>query len=74
MAGQVLIQEVVRLNAIGVQSSDVPPIAARKEEIINLLDRLEFMMVTIGTKAPIFSELPSLTLNRSDWYLHTGGI
>jgi hypothetical protein len=38
------------------QSSDILPIAARKEEVVNLLDRLELIMVTVGTKAPIFSE------------------
>jgi len=64
MAGQVLIQEIVRLNAIGAQSSDVLPIAARKEEVTKLFDRLELMMVTVGAKAPIFSELLSPAL---DW-------
>jgi len=54
-AGQVLIQEVVRLNTVGAQEPDTPPIAARKEEVTNLLDRLELMMITVGTKAPIFS-------------------
>lgn len=62
MAGQVLIQEIVRLNNIGAQSPETLPIAARKEEVTNLLDRLELMMVTVGTKAPIFSELLSPTL------------
>jgi len=50
------------MNTIGVQSSDGLPIAARKEEVINFLDRLELMMVTVGTKAPIFSELLSPVL------------
>lgn len=55
MAGQILIQEIVRLNATGAQSSDVLPNAARKE-VTDLLDRLELMMVTVGAKALIFSE------------------
>lgn len=57
MAGQVLIQEVVHLNTIGAQPSDMLPDEARKGEITKLLDRLELMMITVGTKAPIFSEL-----------------
>jgi len=61
-AGQVLIQEVVRLNTINAQEPDMPPIVARKEEVINLLDRLELMMITVGAKAPIFSELLSPAL------------
>jgi len=55
MAGQVLIQEMVRLNTIGAQPSEIPPDEARKGEITKLLDRLELMMVAVGTKAPIFS-------------------
>ena len=73
MAGQVFIQEIVRLNTMGAQSSDVLPIAARKEEIINLLDRLELMMVTVGAKAPIFSELFSLVPSRADCLVLTRG-
>lgn len=46
---------MVRLNSAGALSSDVLNVA-RKGEMINLLDRLELMMVTVGTKAPIFSE------------------
>lgn len=53
---------MVRLNTISAQEPDMPPIVARKEEVINLLDRLELMMITVGTKAPIFSELLSPAL------------
>jgi len=62
-AGQVLIQEIARLNNIGAQSPDILPNSARKEEVINLLDRLELMMVTVGAKGPIFSEFSSPALS-----------
>jgi len=39
------------------------PDEARKGEITKLLDRLEAVMVTVGTKAPIFSELFSPVLS-----------
>lgn len=54
-AGRVLIEEIIRLNAMAVGSSDILPAASRKEEMTSLLDRLELIMATIGTKAPIFS-------------------
>jgi len=65
MAGQVLIQEIVCLNTIGAQPSDILPDEARKGEITKLLDRLELMMVTAGTKSPIFGELFSPVLRWS---------
>ncbi|KAF9653433.1 hypothetical protein BDM02DRAFT_1922617 [Thelephora ganbajun] len=63
-AGQVFIQEIVRLTTIGSQPSDVLPITTRKEEVTNLLDRLELMMATVGAKAPIFS-LQHVVLRKS---------
>lgn len=42
---------------MALQSSDLLPIAARKEEVTHFLDRLELLMATIGTRASIFSEL-----------------
>lgn len=60
-----MIQEITRLNTMTVQSSDILPIAARKEEVANLLDRLELIMVTVGTKAPIFGEFLGTARNCS---------
>lgn len=68
-----LVQEIVRLNNIGAQSSDVLPIAVRKEEVIKLLDSLELMMVTVGARAPIFSELLSPSLGWLDCLALTHG-
>lgn len=59
-----MVNEIVRLNTMAVQSSDILPIAARKEEVTNFLDRLELLMVTVGTKASIFSELHSPAQSR----------
>ena len=48
-----------------MQSSDILPIAARKEEVTNLLDRLELIMVTVGAKAPIFGGLLGPSMDRT---------
>ena len=64
---------MVRLNTVGAQSSDVLPNATRKKEITDMLDRLEHMMVTVGTKALIFSKLTSPVLSWLDCLLLTHG-
>jgi len=58
---------------MAVGSSDILPIASRKEEMTSLLDRLELIMATIGTKAPIFSESLDSIQNLSGPLIPTHG-
>lgn len=67
------MNEIARLNALALQSSDILPIAARKEEVMHFLDRLELLMVTVGTKASIFGESLSPALSWGDSFMLTYG-
>jgi hypothetical protein len=50
--GQVLIREVVRLRV--EPSADVYTRITREEELVKLLDKIQFVLLSIGTKVPVF--------------------
>lgn len=52
--GQVIIREVVRVREM--ETSDVLARLTREEELVKLLDRLEFVVLSLGVKAPIFGQ------------------
>lgn len=51
--GQVIIREIVRLRAL--VTPDVLARLTMEDELVKLLDRLEFIVLSLGVKAPIFS-------------------
>lgn len=52
--GQVLIREIVRLRT--ENSPDLYAQLAREEELVKLLDKFQFVLLSIGAKVPVFRE------------------